>query len=90
MLDWLEPDWVLDMSSQQLARGRLRRFPDGRPAIELQVAPVHRGAWELFRRHHYLNTSIQRGATCFCAFWPQPSGAWEPVAFSAWWRAMRS
>ncbi|TWT35328.1 hypothetical protein KOR34_02180 [Posidoniimonas corsicana] len=88
VLDWLEPDWVLDMSSQQLARGRLRRFPDGRPAIELQVAPVHRGAWELFRRHHYLNTSIQRAAQCFCAFWPQPSGVWEPVAFSAWWRAM--
>lgn len=75
VLDWLEPDWVLDMASCQLARGRLRQ----RPPINLQVAPVHRSAWNLFRRHHYLNTNIQRAAKCFVAFWGE-----EPVAFSAW------
>lgn len=75
VIDWLEPDWVLDMASQQLARGRLCQ----RPAIELQVARVDRSAWDLFRRHHYLNTNLSQTATCFAAFWGD-----EPVAFSAW------
>lgn len=79
VLDWLEPDWVLDMSKQQLARGRLHR----RPEIRLTLAPVHRSAWVLFRRHHYLNTEISPTARCFAAFWGD-----EPVAFSAWMHAM--
>lgn len=79
VLDWLEPDWVLDMSSQGLARGRLWR----RPAIRLEVAPVHRGAWQLFRRHHYLNHDLSSSARSFVAFWGD-----EPVAFSAWTHRM--
>lgn len=75
VLDWLEPDWVLDMASGQLARGCLYR----RPAIELEVAPVHRSAWKLFRRHHYLNHDIATSAKCFAAFWGS-----EPVAFTSW------
>lgn len=74
IVDWLESDWVLDMASGQLARRRLRR-----PEIQLEIAPVHRAAWILFRRHHYLNTDICVGAKCFCAFIGE-----EPVAFSAW------
>lgn len=75
VLDWLEPDWVLDMASCQLARGCLYR----RPQIELTVAPVHRGAWQLFRRHHYLNHELSNAARCFAVFWGD-----EPVALSAW------
>jgi Fe-S cluster assembly ATPase SufC len=78
VLDWLEPDWVLDMSSQQLARGRLR-CSAARPEIALEVAPIRRTAWELFRRHHYLNTNLASHAKCFAAFLGD-----EPVAFSAW------
>ncbi|QDU88387.1 hypothetical protein Pla175_17630 [Pirellulimonas nuda] len=80
VLDWLAPDWVLDMSSQQLARGRLQRpWSGGHPAIELRVARVHPSAWVLFRRHHYLDTRLMGAAVCFAAFWGD-----EPVAFSAW------
>jgi GNAT superfamily N-acetyltransferase len=79
ILEWLEPDWVLDMASCQLARGSLYQ----RPKIDLTIAPVHYSAWELFRRHHYLNTSIAAQAKCFAAFWND-----EPVAFSAWIRRM--
>jgi ABC-type Mn2+/Zn2+ transport system ATPase subunit/GNAT superfamily N-acetyltransferase len=75
VLDWLEPDWVLDMATQQLARGCLYC----RPTIELKIARVHRTAWRLFRRHHYLNHDLAVGAKCFVAFW---NG--EPVAFSSW------
>lgn len=75
VLDWLEPDWVLDMASGQLARGCLHR----RPPIDLEIAKVHRGAWGLFRRHHYLSGSLPSGAWLFAAFW----GA-EPVGLSVW------
>jgi ABC-type thiamine transport system ATPase subunit len=78
VVDWLEPDWVLDMASGRLARGRLRR-----PQIQLEIAPVFPSAWNLFRRHHYLNTSLSPCASCFCAFIGE-----EPVAFSAWIHAM--
>jgi len=77
VLDWLQPDWTLDMASCRLARGCLRR----RPPIELTVAPVHRSAWVLFRRHHYLNGNLLGHAKCFAAFWGE-----RPVAFSAWVR----
>jgi len=74
VVQWLEPDWVLDMASRRLARGRLRR-----PEIYLDVAPVHHSLWSLFRRHHYLSGNIAVNARCFAAFWDG-----QPVAFSAW------
>lgn len=78
--EWLEPDWVLDMATGQLARSRLRR-----PAIELDVVPVKRDSWPLFRKHHYLATSLGPTARCFVAFWGE-----TPVAFSAWINHMAS
>lgn len=73
VLAWLEPDWVLDMATQQLARGSLRR-----PPIELQVAACRRAAWELFAPHHYLSAGLPRGCRCWLATW---SG--RPIAFAA-------
>jgi len=59
---WLEPDWVLDMATGQLARGRLRR-----PRLELQVVRCHCAAWRLFAPHHYLNAGLNRAARCYLA-----------------------
>jgi len=78
IVNWLEADWVLDMASGRLARGRLRR-----PRIEIEIAPVHRSAWVLFRRHHYLSGNLHRSARCFAAFWGD-----RPVAFSGWLHRM--
>lgn len=78
ILEWLEPDWVLDMASGRLARGRLRR-----PEIRLEVAAVHRRVWALFRRYHYLTGSIHTAARCFAAFLGD-----RPVGFSAWLHRM--
>lgn len=69
VLDWLQPDWVLDMASEQLARGWLqrerRRFDQlvhDRPAITLRVLRCHREAWRLFAPHHYLNADLPKSA----------------------------
>lgn len=79
VIEWLEPDWVLDMSTQELARGRLWR----RPSFTLTFAPIDRTAWRVFRHHHYLNTALSRTSTTFAAFWNE-----TPVAFTAWTHRM--
>jgi ABC-type ATPase involved in cell division len=76
VVEWLEPDWVLDMASGELARRRLRR-----PEIELQICRGTSKAWPLFARHHYLSGNLAPAARCYygviegqlcglCAFLP--------------------
>lgn len=72
--EWLEPDWIYGADTGEFSWGCLQR-----PSIKLRVQRVSPAAWELFRRHHYLDTSLNQGARCFAAFWDE-----RPVAFSAW------
>jgi GNAT superfamily N-acetyltransferase len=71
--EWLEPDWVLDMATGSVTRGRHRR---GR--IALRLFRCDRRAWSLFARHHYLSGSLSVTARCFLALWKE-----VPVAFCA-------
>jgi GNAT superfamily N-acetyltransferase len=71
--NWLAPDWILDMSTCDLQRRRLRR-----PPIELEIRSCKLAAWQLFKRHHYLSGELPRGARCFMTTW---EGA--PVNFCA-------
>ncbi len=73
VIDWLTPDWVLDMATREFSRRRLRR-----PPIELAIFRCRRGAWRLFARHHYLSGELSRYARCYLALWRG-----EPVAFCA-------
>lgn len=58
VVEWLQPDWVLDMQSQTLARGSLRR-----PGIDLQIFRAESAnVWNLFKKHHYLSHSLPTGA----------------------------
>lgn len=76
IVDWLEPDCVYQPHTNTLEIGRsLHR----RPPIELEIKRVHHSAWQLFRKHHYLDTELNTAAVCFVAFWKG-----VPVAFSAW------
>lgn len=70
---WLCPDWVVRMPDGDFNRRSLRR-----PPIELEVARVGPEAWNLFQHHHYLDTSLNKAARCFCAFWRR-----QPVAFAS-------
>lgn len=72
--EWLEPDWIYEPHTNRLTAGRSLR----RPEIKLTVQRVHSSAWQLFRKHHYLDTHLHPGATCWCAFWRG-----VPVAFVA-------
>jgi GNAT superfamily N-acetyltransferase len=50
ILDWLEPDWVFDTHTGELARGNLWR----RPTIELEILKTDGSYWRMFEPHHYL------------------------------------
>lgn len=73
VIDWLEPDWVYDVSAQQFARGCLRR-----PKIELEIKRVGREFWQIFKKYHYLSAEINKSAHCYAAFYKN-----NPVCFVA-------
>ena len=71
ILDWLEPDWYLDMADGTLHWGSVRR-----PAIELHVRECKQDQWRLFKRHHYLSSNLNKAARCYIATWDS-----QPIAF---------
>ena len=72
--EWLEPDWIYQPHIDELTCGRSLR----RPNIELKIQRVHSSAWQLFRKHHYLDTNLNTSAVCFVALAQD-----TPAAFSA-------
>lgn len=73
ILQWLQPQWVVDMATCRLSRRRLWR-----PDIDLEVFRCRNATWELFAPHHYLSAELHHSAECYLATW---SG--RPVAFVA-------
>ncbi len=73
VLEWLQPDWVLDLASGKLTWGCLRR-----PELRIVVRRCPQRTWRMFARHHYLSGALSRGATCYLALWEG-----RPVAFCA-------
>ena len=64
VIEWLQPDWVLDMATCQFQRRRLQR----RPAVDVVVGRVPAAAWALFSPFHYLTAELPRQCTCFGAW----------------------
>lgn len=62
IVDWLEPDWVLDMASAKLARRRLRR-----PQIKLEIRRCHHSLWKMFKKHHYMSAKLSTACRCYIA-----------------------
>lgn len=75
IVDWLQPDWILEPHVSRFTWRELQR----RPAIDLEIRRVHHALWRLFAPHHYLTAEINHSAVCFAAF-----VAGRAVAFDAW------
>jgi ABC-type ATPase involved in cell division/GNAT superfamily N-acetyltransferase len=75
IVEWLQPDWILEPHAGRFAWRLLQR----RPPIELEIRRVNRSLWSLFAPHHYLTAEINKGAACFCGFL---SG--RPIVFTSW------
>jgi len=73
IVEWLEPDWILDLKDDTFVRRHLRR-----PEINLELRGIAREAWRMFAKHHYLNAALALGAQSYGCFWGS-----ELVAFCA-------
>lgn len=61
IVDWLQPDWILEPATMTLTWRSLRR----RPGIDVTIRKVHWGAWKLFSRYHYMTAQLNKNAQCF-------------------------
>lgn len=51
ILDWVQPDWVIDTKTKTFVRGLLRQ----RPKINLDIWQVDRSYWKFYKPHYYLD-----------------------------------
>lgn len=86
ILEWLQPDWVYDLNKGGvLERGDYLRQ---RPQIQLQVYRTEPDTWDLFKKHHYMTTELNKACVCLVFTWddkivafnsilPMPSGTMQ-------------
>ena len=65
ILDWLEPDWVIDTDSGELIDG----FFFVRPQIKLDVYRTSHDSWRMFGNHHYLDANVNKAARFYIGIW---------------------
>lgn len=79
IIPWLNPDHVYNTDLKiwedlELPRGQLWR-----PSIELEIRAVEGQIfWKFFKKHHYLNSRLNKPANCFIALYEG-----MPVAFTS-------
>ncbi len=61
VLDWLQPDWIIDTNRKSFERG----FPRQRPQIELEIWKVNQSYWKDFKPHYYLDLPMPIAAEYF-------------------------
>ena len=63
VLDWLQPDWILEPATGVFQWRSVRP----RPSVELVLRRCRREWWRVFRHHHYLSADLAAAARCFLA-----------------------
>ncbi len=91
VIDWLQPDWLFDPSSNRFEWRSLQR----RPRVRLDVVRAHSSAWNLFRSHHYLSGGLHKSSRCFVALCDGRPAAFtavlsQPGAGGGLWREHRT
>jgi len=61
IIDWLEPDWILDTATGKYSGRSLWR----RPSFELEVRKTDWSHWPMFEPHHYLKLPRMAAAVCY-------------------------
>ncbi len=63
IIDWLQPDWMLDMTDGTFTW----RSVQPRPRIDVSIKPTTRHVWRTFARHHYLNHDLHTSCRSWLA-----------------------
>ncbi len=93
VMDWLNPDWVIDCNKQKyLDRRRLRSGFKRPESIQFDIREVDRDSWKYFSKYHYLSARLpgghietfglflgvdQIGFQCFANYTPHRPGTTE-------------
>jgi len=64
VIDWLQPDWVIEPAEQRFTW----RSVQPRPRVTVDVSPVDYTAWKTFAPFHYLSAELNKAARCFGLF----------------------
>lgn len=64
VIEWLQPDWILEPATMSFTRRSLRR----RPELQIEIARVPYEAWAWFAPFHYLTAELHKAARCFGLF----------------------
>lgn len=65
ILEYLEPDWVIDTDLGQWTSGRYL----WRPELVLEIYPASNKIWDYFAPYHYLSESLNKSARCYVGIW---------------------
>lgn len=74
IVDWLQPDWILEPATMTMTWRSLQR----RPTIEAEFRRCDYATWAQFAPFHYMSADLHKAARCF-AFYVNG----RPVAFNA-------
>lgn len=62
IVDWLDPDWTFNTDTGEYTpRGSLRQ----RPIIRVDIYGSSWKKWEMFKKHHYLSSDLNKACRCF-------------------------
>ncbi len=75
ILEWLCPDWVLDMSDGRLTRGVLRR-----PTVPLELRRCEPSLWAMFKRYHYLSHHLPAVMRCYAGVLAGQAAAFAAIS----------
>ena len=64
IIDWLQPDWIIDASKQSIEWRSLRQ----RPKINVQIRRVSYDYWKIFSKYHYMSNTLNKSARCYGLF----------------------
>lgn len=61
ILEWVQPDWVIDTNKKSFTRGLLWQ----RPEIKLEIWKVNQSYWKFYKPHYYLDLPMPPSAEYF-------------------------
>ena len=73
VIDWLQPDWILEPADMAFAWRSIQR----RPEIHGVIRRCSRDLWSMFAPYHYMSADLHRSARCFAAYVSD-----RPIAFA--------
>jgi GNAT superfamily N-acetyltransferase len=78
ILEYLEPDWIIDTDLGQWTKERCLWQPE----LVLDIYPASNKIWGHFAQYHYLSQSLNKTARCYIAVWDgQVVGVVATMAF---------